>query len=119
MKDAYSFDQDEQSAKKSYNKMFFSYLKTFKRMGLNAIPMAADTGPIGGDLSHEFIIIAETGESKIFSDKRIFEINLEKYNFSEESLERMRNDFSSYYAVTDEKFNQKEFNQKVEKKINS
>ena len=84
MKDAYSFDQDEQSAKKSYNKMFFSYLKTFKRMGLNAIPMAADTGPIGGDLSHEFIIIAETGESKIFSDKRIFEINLEKYNFSEE-----------------------------------
>ena len=116
MKDAYSFDQDEQSAKKSYNKMFFSYLKTFKRMGLNAIPMAADTGPIGGDLSHEFIIIAETGESKIFSDKRIFEINLEKYNFSEESLERMRNDFSSYYAVTDEKFNQKEFNQKVEKK---
>ena len=119
MKDAYSFDQDEQSAKKSYNKMFFSYLKTFKRMGLNAIPMAADTGPIGGDLSHEFIIIAETGESKIFSDKRIFEINLEKYNFSEESLERMRNDFSSYYAVTDEKFNQEEFNQKVEKKINS
>ena len=116
MKDAYSFDQDEQSAKKSYNKMFFSYLKTFKRMGLNALPMAADTGPIGGDLSHEFIIIAETGESKIFSDKRIFEINLEKYNFSEESLERMRNDFSSYYAVTDEKFNQKEFNQKVEKK---
>ena len=116
MKDAYSFDQDEQSAKKSYNKMFFSYLKTFKRMGLNAIPMAANTGPIGGDLSHEFIIIAETGESKIFSDKRIFEINLEKYNFSEESLERMRNDFSSYYAVTDEKFNQKEFNQKVEKK---
>ena len=116
MKDAYSFDQDEQSAKKSYNKMFFSYLKTFKRMGLNAIPMAADTGPIGGDLSHEFIIIAETGESKIFSDKRIFEINLEKYNFSEESLERMRNDFSSYYAVTDEKFNQEEFNQKVEKK---
>ena len=116
MKDAYSFDQDEQSAKKSYNKMFFSYLKTFKRMGLNAIPMAADTGPIGGDLSHEFIIIAETGESKIFLDKRIFEINLEKYNFSEESLERMRNDFSSYYAVTDEKFNQKEFNHKVEKK---
>ncbi len=116
MKDAYSFDQDEQSAKKSYNKMFFSYLKTFKRMGLNAIPMAADTGPIGGDLSHEFIIIAETGESKIFLDKRIFEINLEKYNFSEESLERMRNEFSSYYAVTDEKFNQKEFNQKVEKK---
>ena len=56
MKDAYSFDLDDASAKFSYNKMFFSYLKTFKRLGLEAIPMAADTGPIGGDLSHEFII---------------------------------------------------------------
>ena len=58
-------------AKKSYNKMFFAYLKTFKRLGLTAIPMAAETGPIGGDLSHEFVILAETGESKIYSDKRI------------------------------------------------
>jgi prolyl-tRNA synthetase len=65
MKDAYSFDLDEETAKVSYNKMFFAYLKTFKKIGLKAIPMAADTGPIGGDLSHEFIILAETGESKI------------------------------------------------------
>ena len=70
MKDAYSFDLDETSAKNSYNKMFFSYLKTFSRLGLQAIPMKADTGPIGGDLSHEFIILAETGESKIFTDKK-------------------------------------------------
>ena len=64
--------------------MFFSYLKTFNRLGLKAIPMAADTGPIGGDLSHEFIILAETGESQIFADKRIFEINLDKYDFSDD-----------------------------------
>ena len=68
------------SAKKSYNKMFFAYLNTFKRLGLTAIPMAAATGPIGGDLSHEFVILAETGESKIYSDKRIFDIDISKYN---------------------------------------
>ena len=116
MKDAYSFDLNDDDAKKSYNKMFFSYLKTFNRLGLKAIPMAADTGPIGGDLSHEFIILAETGESQIFADKRIFEINLDKYDFTEESLSKMRKDFTDIYAVTDEKFNEKQFNSKVDKK---
>ncbi len=116
MKDAYSFDLTDDDAKKSYNKMFFSYLKTFKRLGLKAIPMAADTGPIGGDLSHEFIILAETGESQIFADKRIFEINLDKYDFTEESLSKMRKDFTDVYAVTDEKFNEKQFNSEVDKK---
>tara|TARA_B100000963_G_scaffold214360_1_gene186950 strand:+ start:10452 stop:11765 length:1314 start_codon:yes stop_codon:yes gene_type:complete len=115
MKDAYSFDQDDLSAKKSYNKMFYSYLKTFKRLGLNAIPMAAATGPIGGDLSHEFIILAETGESKIFADKKILEIDLNDYDFNENSLEKMRKDFSSIYAATDEKFDQKEFDKRVKK----
>ena len=115
MKDAYSFDLDDKSAKNSYNKMFFSYLKTFKRLGLKAIPMAADTGPIGGDLSHEFIILAETGESKIYADKKIFDVNLENYNFADNSLEKMRKDFSSIYAVTDEKFNKGEFDKKVSK----
>ena len=81
MKDAYSFDLDENSAKKSYNKMFFAYLKTFQRLGLKAIPMAAATGPIGGDLSHEFIILAETGESKIYADKKILEVNLKNFDF--------------------------------------
>ena len=75
MKDAYSFDIDEKQAKNSYNKMFFSYLKTFKRLGLNAIPMSAATGPIGGDMSHEFIILADTGESKIYADKNIINID--------------------------------------------
>ena len=116
MKDAYSFDLTDEDAKKSYNKMFYSYLKTFNRLGLKAIPMAADTGPIGGDLSHEFIILAETGESQIFADKRIFEINLDKYDFSDSSLSQMRKDFTDIYAVTDEKFDEKKFNQEVDKK---
>tara|TARA_B100001248_G_scaffold231278_1_gene191621 strand:- start:110 stop:1423 length:1314 start_codon:yes stop_codon:yes gene_type:complete len=116
MKDAYSFDLTDNDAKKSYNKMFFSYLKTFNRLGLKAIPMAADTGPIGGDLSHEFIILAETGESQIFADKRIFEVNLDEYDFSDVSLSKMRKDFTDFYAVTDEKFDEKKFNKEVDKK---
>ena len=116
MKDAYSFDLTDEDAKKSYNKMFFSYLKTFNRLGLKAIPMAADTGPIGGDLSHEFIILAETGESQIFADKRIFEINLDKYDFSDDSLIKMRKDFTDIYAATDEKFDEEKFNKEVDKK---
>ncbi len=116
MKDAYSFDLDDSSAKSSYNKMFFSYLKTFKRLGLEAIPMAADTGPIGGDLSHEFIILAETGESKIYTDKSIFEIDLNNYSFNNSSLEKMIKDYSSIYAVTDDKFKKNEFDKKVPKK---
>ncbi len=115
MKDAYSFDIDEDSAKKSYNKMFFSYLNTFKRLDLQAIPMAADTGPIGGDLSHEFVILAETGESKIYADKKIFEVNLSNFKFDDKSLEKMRKDFSSFYAVTDEKFKKEEFDKSVNK----
>ena len=115
MKDAYSFDLTDEEAKNSYNKMFFSYLKTFNRLGLKALPMAADTGPIGGDLSHEFIILAETGESQIYTDKRIFEIDLSKYEFTNNSLSQMRKDFSNFYAVTDEKFDEKKFNETVDK----
>ena len=115
MKDAYSFDIDDVQAKQSYNKMFYSYLKTFKKLGLEAIPMAADTGPIGGDLSHEFIILAETGESKIYADKKIFELNVDNYKTDESSLEKIRTDFSSIYAVTDEKFKKDVFDKTVEK----
>ena len=71
MKDAYSFDIDEASARQAYNRMFIAYLNTFTRMGLKAVPMRADTGPIGGDLSHEFIILADTGESAVFLATRI------------------------------------------------
>ncbi len=115
MKDAYSFDLNDEEAKKSYNKMFFAYLQTFKRLELTAIPMAADTGPIGGDLSHEFIILAETGESKIYSDKRIFDIDINKYTKEDGSINDLRKKYDSFYAVTDDKFNDKEFKDKVKK----
>ena len=113
MKDAYTFDLSDEDAVKSYNKMYFAYLKTFKRMGLTAIPMAADTGPIGGNLSHEFVILAETGESKIYADKRIFKIDTRNFNLDDSSLEMMRNEFETYYAVTDDKFNKGDFDKKV------
>src|SRR2546428_12729035 len=74
MKDAYSFDVDEAAARLSYNRMFVAYLRTFARMGLRAIPMRAETGPIGGDLSHEFIIPAETGESGVFCHRGILDL---------------------------------------------
>src|SRR6201997_1729139 len=74
MKDAYSFDLDEEGARRSYNRMFVAYLRTFARMGLKAIPMAAETGPIGGDLSHEFIVLAETGESAVFCGKKVLDL---------------------------------------------
>ncbi len=115
MKDAYSFDLSDEEAKKSYNKMFYSYLKTFNRLELKAIPMAADTGPIGGDLSHEFIILAETGESNIYADKNIFQIDLNQYKFNDSSLQKMREDFKKFYAVTDEKYKKDDFINLVKK----
>ena len=115
MKDAYSFDLTEKDAVLSYNKMFFSYLKTFQRLGLKSIPMKADTGPIGGDLSHEFVILAETGESQIFADKKIFEVPIDEYQNNYASLNKMRNDFSKFYAVTDEKYTEKDFDKNVKK----
>ena len=113
MKDAYSFDISDEEAFFSYNKFFLSYLRTFKRLDLTAIPMAADTGPIGGNLSHEFIILADTGESKIFTDKRIFELDSDGTNVDKESLKDLRKKYEKFYAVTDEKFNEKEFEEKV------
>ena len=113
MKDAYSFDISDEEAFLSYNKFFLSYLKTFKRLDLTAIPMAADTGPIGGNLSHEFIILADTGESKIFTDKRIFDLNTNDTKLEKKSLDDMRKKYEVYYSVTDEKFNKEEFEKKV------
>ena len=113
MKDAYSFDISDEEALFSYNKFFLSYLKTFKRLELTAIPMAADTGPIGGNLSHEFIILADTGESKIFTDKRIFDLNSDGSKIEKKSLEELRKKYEKFYAVTDEKFNKNDFEKKV------
>lgn len=113
MKDAYSFDVTDEDAFYSYNKFFLSYLRTFNRLSLTAIPMAADAGPIGGNLSHEFIILAETGESKIFTDKRIFDLNSDGTKLEKSSLENMRKKYEKFYSVTDEKFNKNEFEKMV------
>ena len=113
MKDAYSFDLNDEEARFSYNKFFLSYLKTFQKLELSAIPMAADTGPIGGNLSHEFIILAETGESKIYTDKRIFDVNYNDTKLEKNSLNELRENYQKYYAVTDEKFNKDEFEKNV------
>src|ERR1700745_2698051 len=82
MKDNYSFDLDAKGAKHSYNKMFVAYLRTFARMGLKAIPMRADTGPIGGDLSHEFHVLADTGESEVYVHSDYLEMNWERFDDS-------------------------------------
>jgi prolyl-tRNA synthetase len=104
MKDAYSFDLDAAGAKRSYNKMFVAYLRTYARMGLKAIPMRAETGPIGGDLSHEFIILAETGESAVYCDKAWLETDIlaEDVDYAAD-LEPDFKRWTSLYAATDDK----------------
>eukprot|EP01036_Dinobryon_divergens_P003085 gene3085-4052_t len=103
MKDNYSFDIDKAGAIHSYNRMFVAYLRTFARMGLKAIPMRADTGPIGGDLSHEFIILAETGESAVFCHKGLVDKDIlsRKIDYASD-LQGIVNEWTSLYAATDE-----------------
>tara|TARA_R110002110_G_scaffold414147_3_gene643457 strand:+ start:26174 stop:27499 length:1326 start_codon:yes stop_codon:yes gene_type:complete len=103
MKDNYSFDLDKEAAVHSYNKMFLAYLRTYARMGLQAVPMAADTGPIGGDLSHEFIILAETGESAVFCDKALLELDAPGDDVDYETdLQPQVDKWTTHYAATDE-----------------
>lgn len=114
MKDAYSFDLDAEAARKSYLKMYCAYLNTFARMGLQAIPMKADTGPIGGDLSHEFIVLAETGESEVFCDRSLVELGAPGLNLDFSSnLEIEFDKRRELYAATDEMHDQAEFEAKV------
>ncbi|MAH83698.1 MAG: proline--tRNA ligase [Rhodospirillaceae bacterium TMED8] len=104
MKDAYSFDLNAQSARKSYNKFFVSYLKTYAKLGLTAIPMAADTGPIGGDMSHEFLILADTGESEIACHKNYLEMDLSGQNINYvDDLQSEVDRCTAEYAASDEK----------------
>ena len=106
MKDAYSFDLDAQGAKQSYNRMFVAYLRTFARLGLTAIPMAADTGPIGGDASHEFIILASTGESEVFCHKDFLSLAPPSADINFDDAEAMQNvvtQWTAQYAATQEK----------------
>ena len=101
MKDGYSFDIDEAAARLAYQKMFVAYLRSFRRMGLKALPMAADTGPIGGDLSHEFIILAETGESEVFCHADILDLPVPEADY-DGNLDAVIDRFTQFYARTDE-----------------
>ena len=106
MKDAYSFDLDAASSRHSYNKMFVAYLRTFARLGLKSIPMVAESGPIGGSLSHEFIILASTGESEVFChrDYLDFPVPDEKVDFDNAAdLQKIVDQWTSLYAATSEK----------------
>ena len=104
MKDSYSFDLDYEGARRAYNRMFVAYLRTFARMGLKAIPMAADTGPIGGDLSHEFIILADTGESEVFchADYLEFDPHVGGVDYDDD-LQPVVDEWTRLYAATDDK----------------
>jgi prolyl-tRNA synthetase len=114
MKDNYSFDLDRAGAIRSYNKMFVAYLRTFARMGLKAIPMRADTGPIGGDLSHEFIILADTGESAVFCDKNLVDKDILGRTIDfEADLQSTVNEWTSLYAATDEMHDKARFESEV------
>ena len=106
MKDAYSFDLDFEGAKHAYNRMFVAYLRTFARMGLRSIPMVAESGPIGGNLSHEFIILAETGESEVFCDREYLEFEVPGADVDFEHVGRLQSivdKWTSLYAATSEK----------------
>jgi prolyl-tRNA synthetase len=102
MKDAYSFDIDEAAARRSYNRMFVAYLNLFARMGLKAVPMRADTGPIGGDLSHEFIVLADTGESQVFCHKELVEMGAPGPDVDWDDLQGQVDARTALYAATDE-----------------
>ncbi len=114
MKDAYSFDVDKEGARRAYNKMFVAYLRTFARMGLKSVPMRADTGPIGGDMSHEFIILAETGESQVYCHSDLVDMPVpgDDVNY-EDDLEPIIRQRTSLYAATEEKHDQATFEAQV------
>jgi prolyl-tRNA synthetase len=112
MKDAYSFDLDQEGARHSYNKMFVAYLRTFERLGLKSIPMRAESGPIGGDMSHEFIILASTGESEVYCHKDYldFPVPGPATNFDDVSaLKDIVAKWTSLYAATSEKHDAEAF----------
>ena len=118
MKDNYSFDIDAAGARHSYNKMFVAYLRTYARMGLKAIPMRADTGPIGGDLSHEFLILADTGESAVYFDRDFYDMDWSEFTIDYDDTAKVAEvveRFTSKYAASDEKHDAAEFDNRVPK----
>jgi prolyl-tRNA synthetase len=118
MKDAYSFDLTREGGQHSYNKMFVSYLRTFARMGLKAVPMRAETGPIGGKDSHEFLILADTGESAVFFDRDFYDMDWSAFDIDYDDVvevARVVDDFTAKYAATDDKHDAAEFERRVPK----
>ena len=114
MKDAYSFDLDEAGARRSYNRMFVAYLRTFARMGLKAIPVRAETGPIGGELSHEFHVLADTGESALFCDRQVLELPVPGEDVDYDAdLEPILKQWTSVYAATEDVHDQARFEQQT------
>ncbi len=114
MKDGYSFDMDSQGARASYNKMFVSYLRTFAQLGLKAIPMSAETGPIGGDMSHEFIILAETGESQVFCDRALLDLDPLSLSIDYDSdLQPIVERWTTPYAATEDMHKVADFEARV------
>jgi prolyl-tRNA synthetase len=116
MKDAYSFDLSREAGQHSYNKMFVSYLRTFKRMGLQAVPMRAETGPIGGKDSHEFLILAKTGESQVYFDSDILNLDFDRADLDYDDVEHVAayvGQLTSSYAATEEMHDQPEFERRV------
>lgn len=112
MKDAYSFDLDEDKARAAYNRMFVAYLRTFDRLGMQVIPMRADTGPIGGDMSHEFIILADTGESEVFCHRGYHDLEVpgSSTDFADDAaLAKTVGDWTALYAATDEMHDETEW----------
>ena len=116
MKDAYSFDLDAEASRHAYNKMFVAYLRTYERMELKAIPMQADTGPIGGDMSHEFIILADTGESEVYCHADYLDFQAPDANVAyDDDLSPVIEHWTSHYAATDEKHDPARFDAEVPK----
>jgi prolyl-tRNA synthetase len=114
MKDAYSFDIDKDAARRSYNRMYVSYLRAFSRMGLKTIPMRAETGPIGGDLSHEFIVLADTGESGVFCHKDLLEMPIPPVDIDYDSdLEPIVRQRTNLYAATEDVHDPARFEREV------
>ncbi len=116
MKDGYNFDLDEAAAHHAYNRHLVSYLRTYERMGLQAIPMKAEGGPIGGDYTHEFLVLADTGESGVFYDARIEDIRLGSREIDYDSVDQCRgvlDEFTELYARTDDTHNAADFEEAV------
>lgn len=122
MKDGYNFDLTKEDALHSYNRHLVSYIRTYERMGLQAIPMRADSGPIGGDDTHEFLVLAETGESEVFYDSKVTDIRLGEREIDYDSVDQCRavmEEFTSLYARTDETHDEAVFNQIPEERRRS